>query len=68
MGQTNQVEIKVRDFEGHLAFLSSGWFEGRETGENGGYMAADYIASQMNRMGCCQLVIEWLSKADKLVC
>ena len=51
LGQTNQVEIKVRDFEGHLAFLSSGWFEGRETGENGGYMAADYIASQMNRMG-----------------
>ncbi len=51
MGQANQVEIKVRDFEGHLAFLSSGWFEGRETGENGGYMAADYIASQMSRMG-----------------
>ncbi len=51
MGQINQVEIKVHDFEGHLAFLSSGWFEGRETGERGGYMAADYIASQMSRMG-----------------
>jgi hypothetical protein len=34
-----------------LTFLSSDWMEGRETGEKGEYMSADYIASMLQYMG-----------------
>lgn len=34
-----------------LGFLSSDWMEGRETGEKGEYMSADYIASMLQFMG-----------------
>jgi hypothetical protein len=41
----------VKDFAGTLSFLSSNWMEGREAGAKGGFMAADYIASMMQRYG-----------------
>lgn len=34
-----------------LAFLSSDWMQGREAGSKGGFMAADYMASQMQVFG-----------------
>jgi hypothetical protein len=34
-----------------LGFLSSDWTEGRETGERGEYLAADYIASMLQLYG-----------------
>ncbi|MBE0673229.1 MAG: M20/M25/M40 family metallo-hydrolase [Bacteroidales bacterium] len=34
-----------------LTFLSSDWMEGRETGEKGEYMSADYIASMLQLFG-----------------
>lgn len=42
---------KIEDFSPVLQFLASSWFEGRETGTAGGYMAADYIASVMQQSG-----------------
>ncbi|MFZ4464528.1 MAG: M20/M25/M40 family metallo-hydrolase [Bacteroidales bacterium] len=46
---TNSPEL--HDFSPVLQFLASPWFEGRETGTAGGYMAADYIASVMQQSG-----------------
>jgi hypothetical protein len=34
-----------------LAFLASDWMEGRQTGEKGEYLAADYIASMLQLFG-----------------
>lgn len=34
-----------------VTFLSSDWMEGRETGEKGEYMSADYIASMLQLFG-----------------
>lgn len=34
-----------------LTFLASDWMEGRETGEKGEYMSADYIASMLQLFG-----------------
>jgi hypothetical protein len=34
-----------------LTFLASDWMEGRETGEKGEYMSADYIASMLQFLG-----------------
>lgn len=44
---TSDKEIQISDFRGTLSFLASGWMEGREAGERGCSMAADYIASLM---------------------
>jgi len=41
----------IPDFSGTLSFLSSDWMEGREATARGGFMAADYIASQMKLFG-----------------
>lgn len=37
--------------KGQLEFLASDWTEGRETGERGSFMAADYIASMLKVYG-----------------
>lgn len=37
--------------KGQLEFLASDWMEGRQTGERGAYMAADYIASMFKVYG-----------------
>jgi len=34
-----------------LGFLASDWLEGRETGEKGEYISADYIASMLQFLG-----------------
>ena len=54
--QNIYIKVKspeINDFQGALKFLSSGWMEGRETGEKGSFMAADYVASMMQ---FCNLV------------
>ncbi len=38
--------ITEKSLKAQLTFLSSDWFEGRETATNGAHKAADYIASQ----------------------
>jgi hypothetical protein len=43
--------ITAKDLKGHLSILASDEFEGRETGEAGNEMAAEYIALQFQRMG-----------------
>ena len=40
--------ITLQAVQGQLEFLSSDWTEGRATGSQGAYMAADYIASMFN--------------------
>ncbi len=40
-----------RDFNASLSFLASDWMEGREAGTRGNFMAADYIASQLQLFG-----------------
>lgn len=37
--------------KGQLSFLASNWMEGRETGEKGEYISADYIASMLQLYG-----------------
>jgi len=49
-GQEKAIEnglnaISESAVRGQLGFLASDWTEGRATGEKGGFMAADYIAS-----------------------
>ena len=56
MGQNSIVErglqsITVDAIKGQLGFLSSDWMEGREAGEKGEYLAADYIASMLQSYG-----------------
>ena len=41
----------IRDFAPALQFLASPALEGRETGTQSSYIAADYIASEMQKMG-----------------
>jgi hypothetical protein len=45
----------ISDFASVQQFLSSDWMEGRETGERGSFMAADYIVSMMQflKLGPC---------------
>jgi hypothetical protein len=43
--------ITVQDLSRHLHIVASDSMEGRETGERGQKMAAEYIASQFNRIG-----------------
>lgn len=43
--------IKENMLRAQLGFLASDWMEGRETGEKGEYMAADYIASMLQYIG-----------------
>ena len=55
-GQTTATErglhaITVDALKAQLGFLSSDWMEGREAGEKGEYMAADYIASMLQSYG-----------------
>ena len=55
-GQNPAVErgmqsITTDALKGQLGFLSSDWMEGREAGEKGEYLAADYIASMLRLYG-----------------
>ena len=43
--------ITEQAVKGQLEFLSSDWTEGRATGTEGAYMAADYIASMFKVYG-----------------
>ncbi|TKG92391.1 M20/M25/M40 family metallo-hydrolase [Puteibacter caeruleilacunae] len=43
--------ITMERISGQLEFLSSDWMEGREAGKEGGYLAGDYLASEMKVMG-----------------
>ena len=43
--------ITVESVRGQLDFLASDWMQGRETGTQGAYMAADYIASIFSTLG-----------------
>lgn len=43
--------ISEKVIAAQLEFLASDWTEGRETGEKGAYMAADYIASMFKVFG-----------------
>ncbi|MEM7040738.1 MAG: M28 family peptidase, partial [Bacteroidota bacterium] len=43
--------ITAADLEAHLRFLASDALEGRETGENGQKVAAEYLAAQFAKMG-----------------
>lgn len=43
--------ISERHLEAHLEFLASDLLEGRETGKRGQHLAAEYIATQFERMG-----------------
>lgn len=45
------LTITERDLEAHLEFLASAELEGRETGERGQKLAAQYLAAQFHRMG-----------------
>lgn len=56
LGQNPAMErglqsITVDAIKGQLGFLSSDWMEGREAGEKGEYLAADYIASMLQSYG-----------------
>jgi hypothetical protein len=56
LGQTPAVEkglhaITEEAIKAQLGFLSSDWMEGREAGEKGEYLAADYIASMLQLYG-----------------
>lgn len=46
-----QPAIEISDFMAMHQFLASDWMEGRETGEKGSLLAADYIASMMDVYG-----------------
>ncbi len=55
-GQLTAVEkglhtITTDRLKAQLEFLSSDWMEGREAGEKGAYLAADYIASMLKLYG-----------------
>ena len=43
--------ITAQDIEKHLSVIASDAFEGRETGEKGNDMAAEYIAEQFEKLG-----------------
>jgi hypothetical protein len=43
--------ITMDAIKGQLEFLSSDWMEGRQTGEKGFYLAADYVASMFKVFG-----------------
>ena len=43
--------ITMNAIKAQLGFLASDWTEGRETGEKGEYLAADYIASMLQVFG-----------------
>lgn len=44
-------EITISALKGPLQFLSSDWMQGRETGEKGMFIAADYISSMFQVYG-----------------
>lgn len=46
LSMINQEALKAQ-----LGFLASDWTEGRETGEKGAFMSADYIASMLRLFG-----------------
>ena len=55
-GQTSAVErglqtITENAIKAQLGFISSDWMEGRQAGEKGEYLAADYIASMLQLYG-----------------
>ncbi len=44
-------DVDASSIRAHVKFLSTDWFEGRGTGQRGGDMAADYIATQFQVFG-----------------
>lgn len=48
---TGLKAINTAVIQGQLEFLASDWTQGRETGTDGAYMAADYIASMFKVWG-----------------
>jgi len=48
---TGLEAINTAVIQGQLEFLASDWTQGRETGTDGAYMAADYIASMFKVWG-----------------
>lgn len=74
-GQAQDVKQKGLDaitlqaVQGQLEFLSSDWTEGRATGTQGAYMAADYIASLFKVYGLQpggDSKIIWPSRAERM--
>lgn len=53
--KTGLQSISQNDLRAHITFLSSDPLEGRETGEKGLQIAAEYIASQFRRLGLTSL-------------
>ena len=49
------TEIRVVDLQAHIGFLASDELEGRESGEQGGHLAANYFAKQWQRLGLLPL-------------
>ena len=61
--------ITRQSVQGQLEFLASDWTEGRATGTQGAYMAADYIASLFNVYGLQpggDLITERPSRAERM--
>jgi len=61
--------ITLQAVQGQLEFLSSDWTEGRATGTQGAYMAADYIASMFKVYGLQpggDSKIIWPSRAERM--
>jgi hypothetical protein len=50
-GKKGMAGITENVLKAQLTFLASDWMEGRETGEKGEYMSADYIASMLQLYG-----------------
>ncbi|MBT8232306.1 MAG: M28 family peptidase, partial [Saprospiraceae bacterium] len=50
--------ITAEDLESHLSILASDLFEGRETGEPGNEMAANYIAEHFDKLGLPKVGLE----------
>lgn len=44
--------IEIRDLGRHIFTLASSKFEGRGTGEEGGWLAAKYLANELQKYGC----------------
>jgi len=57
--------IKQNSIKAEFDFLSSDWFEGREIGEKGNDLAADYLSSIFKQIGLLPLNLNKNPKIDK---